>query len=68
MLDFGLNLATQPTQQGEQQVIFQANQRVILNYFSAKRLALTLSQVIRQHEQRFGELQLDVAKRSQQQG
>ncbi len=68
MLDFGLNLTGQPTQQGEQQVIFQANQRVILNYFSAKRLALTLSQIIRQHEQRFGELQLDVAKRGQQQG
>lgn len=64
MLDFGLNLVGRPTPQGDQQVLFQARQRVIMNYYSAKRLALTLSQIIRQHEQQFGELELDVAKRT----
>jgi hypothetical protein len=34
-----------------------------MNYYSAKRLAITLSQLIRRHEEQFGELELDVAKR-----
>jgi hypothetical protein len=66
MLDFGLNLVgPPPTPQGQPEIIFQANQRVIMNYYSAKRLALTLSRLIRSHEERFGELEMDVAKRTQ---
>jgi len=64
VLDFGLNLinpAAQP--EGAVSMVFQLNQRVILNYFSAKRLALALGQVIRRHEDQFGVLELDVAKR-----
>ena len=34
-----------------------------MNYYSAKRLALTLGQIIRRYEQQFGELELDVTKR-----
>lgn len=65
MLDFGLNLIGPPqTPQGQPEIIFQANERVIMNYYSAKRLAITLSQLIRRHEERFGELEMDVAKRS----
>jgi len=64
VLDFGVNLMAPPTQQEDQpQMIFQINDRIILNYYSAKRLAITLSQLIRRHEEQFGELQLDVAKR-----
>ena len=63
MLDFGVNLMT-PAQEGQQpEILFQVNDRIIMNYFSAKRLALTLGQLIRRHEEQFGELQLDVAKR-----
>ena len=50
-------------QQNQPEILFQVNQRVIMNYYSAKRLAITLSQLIRRHEQQFGELELDVAKR-----
>ena len=66
MLDFGLNLVGPPAQQdGKQvpQIVFQVNERVVLNYFSAKRLAITLSQLVRRHEEQFGEIELDVAKR-----
>lgn len=69
MLDFGLNLMAPASQQqdGQKQqqpeIIFQVADRVILNYYSAKRLAITLSQLIRRHEDQFGELELDVAKR-----
>jgi len=65
MLDFGLNLLGPPaTPQGQPEIIFQANQRIIMNYYSAKRLAITLSQLIRRHEERFGELEMDVTKRT----
>ena len=64
MLDFGLNLANPaPQPEGEAEIIFTVSQRVILNYFSAKRLAVALSQAIRRHEQQFGEIELDVTKR-----
>jgi len=64
LLDFGLNLAAPPAQpEGQPQILFQIKQRVVLNYYSAKRLAITLSQLIRRHEDQFGELELDVAKR-----
>ena len=67
MLDFGLNLVGPPVQQdGKQmpQIVFQVNERVVMNYFSAKRLAITLSQLIRRHEEQCGEIELDVAKRT----
>jgi hypothetical protein len=64
ILDFGLNLVNPMTSQPDRpEITFQVNQRVIMNYYSAKRLAITLSQLIRRHEEQFGELQLDVAKR-----
>ena len=72
MLDFGLNLispatqqpaADQPAEKQQPEIIFQISDRVILNYYSAKRLAITLSQLIRRHEDQFGQLELDVAKR-----
>jgi hypothetical protein len=63
VLDFGFNL-TAPTPQGGQPVIiFKVNERVILNWYSAKRLALTLGQIVRRHEEQFGQIELDVAKR-----
>jgi len=73
MLDFGLNLISPAaqqqaagqagTQQQQPEIIFQVNDRVIMNYYSTKRLAITLSQLIRRHEDQFGQLELDVAKR-----
>jgi len=63
MLDFGVNLMNPPTQGQQPEIVFQVNNRVIMNYFSAKRLAITLSQLIRRHEEQFGELELDVQKR-----
>jgi len=63
-LDFGLN-HVEPTDQqtGRRKMVFHANERIIMNYYSAKRLTLTLSQIIRKYEQEFGEIELDAAKR-----
>ncbi len=69
ILDFGLNLigpgGQAPGQQAQQrpQILFKVNQRVVMNYLSVKRLAITLSQLVRRHEEQFGELELDVSKR-----
>ena len=64
ILDFGLNSVNQATaQQANPEITFNIDQRVIMNYYSAKRLAITLGQLIRQHEDNFGELELDIAKR-----
>ena len=64
MLDFGVNLMSPATEQaGQPEIVFQVAERVVLNYFSAKRLAITLSQLVRRHEEQFGPLELDVNKR-----
>ena len=70
MVDFGLNQVIQ-NRQGEQatpdqpvgEILFQINERVVLNYYTAKRLAITLGQIIRRYEDQFGELKLNVAER-----
>ena len=63
LLDFGLNLLSAPAEDGQPEMIFKVNDRIIMNYYSAKQLAITLGQVIQRHEAQFGELELDVAKR-----
>lgn len=65
MIDFGINVVPPAPEGAKPEILFQVNDRVILNYYSAKRLALALGQLIRRHEDQFGELQLDVAKRRQ---
>jgi hypothetical protein len=69
ILDFGVNTmvpASGPKSQPE--ILFQVGSRVVMNLFSAKRLAITLSQLIRRHEDQFGALELDVVKRQKTAG
>jgi hypothetical protein len=69
ILDFGINQVLPAPAQGQTpEILFQVAQRVVMNLYSAKRLAITLSQVIRRHEDQFGVLELDVAKRQQKSG
>ncbi len=63
LLDFGMNLVTPGQEKAQPEITFKITDRVVLNYYSAKRLAITLSQLIRKHEEQFGELEMDVAKR-----
>ncbi len=64
ILDFGLNLI-RPTGNKDEphEVIFQTSSRLIMSYFSAKRLAVALAQIIRQYEQQFGPVELNAARR-----
>ncbi len=60
VLDFGMNLPVQSD--GNQTVLlFNVGSRVVMNWVSAKRLAISLGQVIRQYEERNGEIQLPQA-------
>jgi hypothetical protein len=69
MLDFGINSVVPATSpEARPEILFQVSQRIVMNLYSAKRLAITLSQVIRRHEEQFGPLELDVAKRQKKVG
>jgi len=39
------------------------NQRVVMNYHAAKRIAMVLAETIRRHEQNYGPIELDPRKR-----
>jgi hypothetical protein len=59
VLDFGVNLPM-PQQSQEQTpvIMFSVGSRVVMNWRGAKRLAISLGQVIRQFEERNGEIAL----------
>lgn len=70
IMDFGLNLVT-PAPEAAQaqakgkvdgQILFQINNRVIVNYFTAKRLAISLGQVVRMREEQSGEIQVNTGQ------
>ncbi len=64
MLDFGLNrVRPARREQNQPEIVFQVSNRIVMNYYSAKRLALALGQLIRRYEQQYGEVELDVSKR-----
>ena len=57
VLDFGMNLPVQG-QDGQPTLSFNVGSRVVMNWSGAKRLAITLGQVVRQYEEKAGEIQL----------
>ena len=59
IIDFGLN--PQPT--GVPQNPIQVSQRIVVNFYTAKRLLAALSMSVQRHEQVFGVLETDVSKR-----
>ncbi|WP_246196412.1 DUF3467 domain-containing protein [Aquisphaera giovannonii] len=60
VLDFGLN--PQPYATGRQDV--KAAQRIVMSYFTVKRLAMVLGASLQQHEKAFGVLELDINRRA----
>ncbi|MFO0870605.1 MAG: DUF3467 domain-containing protein [Pirellulales bacterium] len=59
IVDFGLN----PQPMGVPKNPIGVTQRIILNYFTAKRLLAALSMSVQRHEAVFGVLETDVQKR-----
>jgi hypothetical protein len=56
VLDYGFNMANPNPQGGGQQLLFKVTDRIILSYPNVKRLAMSLQQLVRQYEQRMGEI------------
>jgi hypothetical protein len=59
VVDLGFNMPNPNTQPGQPQaLLFKVTDRVILSYPNAKRLAMSLGQLVKRYEQQFGELPL----------
>jgi hypothetical protein len=59
IVDFGLNKQVA----GTSPETIQLTQRIIVNFFTAKRLAAALAMAVARHEQAFGMLETDVQRR-----
>ncbi len=57
VLDFGINLPV-PGPDNQPMLMFSVGSRVVMNWSGAKRLAISLGQVVRQYEERNGEINL----------
>jgi hypothetical protein len=60
ILDFGLNM--QPFATDGQTV--KANHRIVMNFYTTKRLLSAIGMTIQRHEQTFGSIELDVRRRA----
>jgi len=71
VLDLGMNTAMVARPQAKEghateiakDIHFDLTHRVVMNYYTAKRLARLLGDLVQQHEQQFGELKLNPAER-----
>lgn len=64
VLDFGMNLPI-PSQEGQaQQLMFGVGSRCVMNWKGAKRLAISLGQLIRNYEERNGEIVIQPAQQN----
>ena len=59
VLFFGIN---QGLRGGGEEIVVQLGDRIMLNPYAAKRLNILLTNVLRQHEARFGTLEVDVSR------
>ncbi|MGI6402200.1 MAG: DUF3467 domain-containing protein [Thermoguttaceae bacterium] len=62
IVDFGLN----PQPMGAPTEPIPVNHRIVLNFYTAKRLYHALGMTIQRHEAAFGTIEVDVNKRAQQ--
>ena len=70
VVDFGFNMAApassstggQPGSGPQQDMMFRVSDRIILNYATARRLAMTLRQAIHLHEKALAEDQSDASE------
>src|SRR5438045_3026488 len=60
VLDFGLNTSVTPNQSEP----IKLSHRVVMNFFTAKRLMTALMSVVNQHENAYGVLELDFQRRA----
>ncbi|MFN8815875.1 MAG: DUF3467 domain-containing protein [bacterium] len=64
VMDFGMNMPV-PSPDNKPTLLFDVSSRVVMNWRGAKRLAISLSQVIRQYEEQNGEINLNAPQGGQ---
>jgi len=64
VLDFGMNLPVPGANNQDPVLVFSVGSRVVMNWAGAKRLAISLGQVVRQFEERSGEINLGQQQRA----
>ncbi|MCC6428976.1 MAG: DUF3467 domain-containing protein [Phycisphaerales bacterium] len=64
VLDFGMNMPV-PSPENQPAMLFSVGSRVVMNWAGIKRLAINLGQVVRQYEERNGEIQLNRGQNAQ---
>ena len=57
VMDFGMNLPV-PGPDNNPVLVFSVGSRIVMNWSGAKRLAISLGQVVRQYEERNGEINI----------
>jgi hypothetical protein len=64
VIDLGFNMPNPNQQPGQQQqLLFKVTDRIIMSYANAKRLTMSLGQLVKRYEQQFGELPLNPGQR-----
>ena len=64
VLDLGFNMPNpNPQQGGQAQLLFKVTDRVIMSYPSAKKLLMSLTQLVKRYEQQFGEVPIQPGQR-----
>ena len=64
VIDLGFNMPNpNPNAPGGAQLLFKVTDRAILSYANAKRLAMSLSQLIKRYEQQFGDIPVQGQRR-----
>lgn len=56
IIDLGFNMPNPNPQTSQQQLLLKITDRVVMSYINAKRLSQSLGQLIKRHEQQYGEL------------
>ena len=56
IIDLGFNMPNPNPQGGQAQLLFKVTDRAVMSYTNAKRLAMSLSQLVKRYEPQFGEL------------
>jgi hypothetical protein len=63
VVDLGFNMPNPNPPAGQQQLLMKMSDRLVLSYVTAKRLAVSLGQLVKRYEQQFGELPINPGQR-----
>ena len=64
VVDLGFNMPNPNPQGGQASLLFKVTDRCVMSYTNAKRLSMSLGQLIKRYEQQFGEIAVQAGNRS----